>query len=207
MGTPVATTHTATVSSAVAAQERTWATNCCGCCCDMRTAVIWVNVVSLILTAPVAMLFILAEVEMNSGIDLTGANSTFYQDNNDDQLRNQTIEAMAQIEDSSNSVIVTAISFVVIRMLCSAIGIYGAVKYKAWPVMVSLVVYILEFIVNIIISHFVGLIMPAFFVYPHFFFLRELKRNIHGHAAELPGVEMAEAGHTVEPLTDQGRIV
>jgi len=195
-------THsTTTVASAVVAEERTWATNCCGCCCDMRTAVIWVNIVSLILTVPLAMLFVGGTVAMNS-VDMTDANSEFYENIEDDQLRDQTIEAMAQMEDSSNGIMAAAISIVVIRMLCSAIGIYGAVKYKVWPVMVSLVAYIVEFVSSAIMLNILGLIMPVFFAYPHFFFIRELKRNVHAAdiAENLPKVEMAEVGQTVEPL-------
>ena len=201
-------TTATTVASAVVAKERTWATNCCGCCCDMRTAVIWVNIVSLILTVPLAMLFVGSTVVINS-VDMTDANSDFYQNIEDDQLRDQTIEAMAQMKGSSNGIMIAVISLVVIRMLCSAIGIYGAVKYKIWPVMVSLVAYIAEFIVNIIAFNFLGLIMPAFFAYPHIFFIRELKRNIHAAniAENLPKVEMAEVDHTVEPLPVQARIV
>ena len=175
----------------------------------MRTAVIWVNIVSLILTVPLAMLFVGGTVAMNS-VDMTDANSDLYQNIEDDQIREQTIEAMAQMKGSSNSAMVAAISLVVVRMLCSAIGIYGAIQYKVWPVVVSLVAYIAEFVINIIIFHIFGLIMPAFFAYPHFFFVRELKRNIHAAdiAENLPKVEMADVGHiTVEPLPVQARIV
>jgi len=203
MGTPVATPPYAT-ASAVVAEERTWATNCCGCCCDMRTAVIWVNVVSLILAVPGTMLLLAGTVAMNS-VDMTDAD--LYENIEDDQLREQTIEAMSQMTDASKGIMAAIISAVAVHMLCSAIGIYGAVKYKVWAVVVSLVAYIAVFVLNAIALNFLGLLMPAFFAYPHYFFIRELKRNIHAiHIAEnLPKVEMAEVSS--EPLPAEARIV
>eukprot|EP01083_Nonionella_stella_P009575 27522_1 len=98
---------------------------------------------------------------------------------------------------------------VVIRMICSVLGIYGATKYKVWPVMVSLVAFLMEFVFNAVVLNFLGLIMPGFFAYPHLFFIRELKRNAHaGHIAEnLPTVEMADVDEAIEPLPVQARIV
>ena len=96
-----------------------------------------------------------------------------------------------------------------LEYICSVLGIYGATKYKVWPVMVSLVAFLMEFVFNAVVLNFLGLIMPGFFAYPHLFFIRELKRNAHaGHIAEnLPKVEMADVEEAIEPLPVQARIV
>jgi len=197
------------VASAVVAERRTWATNCCGCCCDMRTAVIWVNVVSLIFTIPLALIFVSSATAMNS-VDFTDAD--FYQGIDDDEVAAQTAETMAQMNEmmgATNGIMAGVIAVVVIRMICSVIGIYGATKYKVWPVMVSLVAFLMEFVFNAVVLNFLGLIMPGFFAYPHLFFIRELKRNAHaGHIAEnLPKVEMADVEEAIEPLPVQARNV
>ena len=202
-------TTTPVVASAVVAERRTWATNCCGCCCDMRTAVIWVNVVSLIFTIPLALIFVSSATAMNS-VDFTDAD--FYQGIDDDEVAAQTAETMAQMNEmmgATNGIMAGVIAVVVIRMICSVIGIYGATKYKVWPVMVSLVAFLMEFVFNAVVLNFLGLIMPGFFAYPHLFFIRELKRNAHaGHIAEnLPKVEMADVEEAIEPLPVQARNV
>ena len=204
-------TITPVVTSAVVAERRTWATNCCGCCCDMRTAVIWVNVVSLIFTIPLALIFVSGTTAMNS-VDFTDADADFYQNIEDDEVRDQTIEAMAQMNEmkgASNDIMAGVITMVVIRMICSVLGIYGATKYKPDLVAVCLVSFLNEFVFNAIVLNFLGLIMPGFFAYPHLFFIRELKRNAHaGHIAEhLPTVEMADVDEAIEPLPVQARIV
>eukprot|EP01083_Nonionella_stella_P275239 934685_1 len=140
-------TTTPFAASAVLAERRTWATNCCGCCCDMRTAVIWVNVVSLIFTIPLALIFVSGTTAMNY-VDFTDADADFYQNIEDDEVRDQTIEAMDEMKGATNGIMAGVIAMVVIRMICSVLGIYGATKYRPDLVMVSLCAFLMEIVFN-----------------------------------------------------------
>jgi hypothetical protein len=59
-----------------------------------------------------------------------------------------------------------------------AIGIYGALYYKAWAVMVSVLGYVISIITAIGALSFVGLVLPILFLYPHVVFITEMQNEV-----------------------------
>jgi hypothetical protein len=131
---------------------------CCGCCCDVRRAVIIVNTVNIVIC-----LFALLGISVLSRIDPATI---------DDD------EARAKIESISDMQIDMGIAEVVIQIICQSIGIYGAVCYNQYLVGVSLLCYVAIFIVDLVQLELLGAIAVAFFAYPSVFFIKQMRNGI-----------------------------
>eukprot|EP00339_Tiarina_fusa_P019741 CAMPEP_0117016332 /NCGR_PEP_ID=MMETSP0472-20121206/12889_1 /TAXON_ID=693140 ORGANISM="Tiarina fusus, Strain LIS" /NCGR_SAMPLE_ID=MMETSP0472 /ASSEMBLY_ACC=CAM_ASM_000603 /LENGTH=184 /DNA_ID=CAMNT_0004720349 /DNA_START=46 /DNA_END=600 /DNA_ORIENTATION=- len=135
--------------------------SCCGCCCDMRRAVIIVNAIMM----AVMLLAIIGLVIGVEFLEITAANA------DDDQVK-QMGEQVASLP----------LGFLIVRnvllAVLFAVGIPGAVKYNAGMVQVACVGYAIKLVFDIQEGAIVDIIMDGFFVYPHFYFLKEMKENI-----------------------------
>jgi hypothetical protein len=139
-----------------------------GGCCDVRRAVIIVNIIS-------ASFAFIGLVTMGSFMAATSASSSVTYD--DDEVQ----EAMAAFNEASLSMGV-AIALIAIRMIANGLGIYGAVTYNIWLVGVSLLVYCFDFVMGAVTGNLIGLLMAALFAYPHFFFIKEVRSGIMSEA-------------------------
>ena len=70
------------------------------------------------------------------------------------------------------------VGFMVVRLICNALGIYGAHSFDARWVSVSLAAYVVEFVFGLLRFDLVGLVVSAFFAYPHVFFIQEVRSGI-----------------------------
>lgn len=153
-------------------KPRTWATHCCGCCCDMRTAVITVNLVT-IGQLLFSLLFALVVLPKKLG-SMSFDDDTLY----DDEMKELMKEQYGNLSTKYNEVLPTfmpiLLTIAAIRTIFASAGIYGAVKYSVGPVVVGLAGYVLAFLFHAFHVHPPGAIQAAFFAYPHYFFMREL---------------------------------
>ena len=135
--------------------------SCFGCCCDMRRAVIIVNIIMLVLTFLTAIFTI-------AGVEFLRENSQLF---TDDEVQ----EAAEELES-----VPLALLFVLLLVECFffAFGIIGALKYVKWMVYVALAGYVLSFVANIIYLNIGALVLGALFAYPHLFFIREMDKRI-----------------------------
>ena len=134
---------------------------CCGGCCDMRRAVIIVDAVGIFICIFYAIYFaILAKV-----VEETDS-PTF-----DAQTKDQVEGMMIKMEH-------VFLTLMAIKIPLNGLGIYGAVKFKFWPVGVALAAYTVEFIIDMFAFNIGGLLLAGFFAYPHVVFLRELKSGV-----------------------------
>lgn len=129
---------------------------CCGVCCDMRRAVIIVNIIM--------------------SLDL-GLFSVLWALN----LTNQAVFTSALAEEFNYYSIggfgIAAI--LTIRVLFCLAGIVGAVKYSAIGVGLALAGYAFAFVMSLIGGvNLIGMIMAVFFAYPHVFFIKEVRSGI-----------------------------
>ena len=84
-------------------------------------------------------------------------------------------EASVAFEDvNSGWIIIVGI----IQIICYSIGAYGAVQFNASFVWVALVMHLVALLGSFITFNIIGIIMIAFFIYPHVFFLREMRAGI-----------------------------
>ena len=72
-----------------------------------------------------------------------------------------------------------AIIFVmIIQLICYAIGAYGAVQFNVGMVSVAMVCHIVSVIGNLVAANIPGVIMIGLFIYPHVFFIKEMRAGV-----------------------------
>jgi hypothetical protein len=134
---------------------------CCGGCCDVRRAVIIVNIVGLA-TNGLMLIFFLAGAsflnQMASALD-------------DDQ-------AVSDAHSTLDFGAVGIVTYSIVHMAAQGIGIYGAIHYNQLMVGLCFVFYVISFIVSGVQVSIVGLVINGFFGYPHFYFLKEVRSGI-----------------------------
>uniref|UniRef100_A0A7S2EL06 Uncharacterized protein n=1 Tax=Trieres chinensis TaxID=1514140 RepID=A0A7S2EL06_TRICV len=144
---------------------------CCGGCCDMRRAVIIVNIISVafgVLTIPFISL----------GYSVLNASSDFSSAMTDAMDDDEAKQAFADVEKAAGASLGFLIFFTVAKLVCYSCGIYGAMSYNIWLVGISLVAYGLDFIYALTNGSILALLLPGFFAYPHVFFIKEVKEGI-----------------------------
>lgn len=96
-------------------------------------------------------------------------------DYDDDEMK-AAIEGMDTAEMGGS--IGLAIGMTLLRLLFNALGIYGAMMYKVWPVAGSLAVFALEFVFAMITVNIGGMVLFGFFAYPHYFLIQEMRSGV-----------------------------
>ncbi|OEU22093.1 hypothetical protein FRACYDRAFT_232247 [Fragilariopsis cylindrus CCMP1102] len=152
-----------------------WSTKCCGCCCDMRQSVIAVNMISIGMLVMAIVLQIVGSFDTELDDDI--------------------------IQEINKIFVPVFIAVNIVFAIFYSLGIYGAYKNKIWPVVISLGGHIAYFGISVFMVDLAGVILSLFFVYPHIFFIRELKQkrnstssNGNANANVTDNVEMAEIG-------------
>ena len=162
----------------------------------MRRAVIIVNSISLVFTALgfLSTVGSLAFADKLGGtvgkvlnsLDDDGNFTVFNAD--DDLFGNLTDDALPSKQDVEKSFDAAmqqarhvAMVFLVIHaimMPLKACAISGAIKYSVLGVYLGLLGYIIEFVYKAISMNIVGMILPAFFAYPHVVLVNEMKSGV-----------------------------
>jgi hypothetical protein len=146
-------------------KQRKQGHKCCGGCCDMRRAVIIVNTINIVLIVIGTIMLIIAH---NSNVHL----EKIY---NDDEVKSQVETAMAAVQKMPLGAL---IAFEILQIVVYAAGIVGALRYNIYLVGVSMAGYCFAIAVNLMTLNIFGLICPAFFAYPHLFFIQEVRKGI-----------------------------
>jgi hypothetical protein len=131
-----------------------------GCCCDMRRAVIIVDIINTVF-ASLNLLAILT-------FTLFGSNLTDSFD--DDVTKNDMAIA--------TSYPVVAIVMAVFALVCPVLGIVGAARYSGWMVIVPAVWYCVDMVISILSSSPAGAALAVMFIYPHIFLFKQLNKGI-----------------------------
>lgn len=143
----------------LAPNSSNYQTLCFGCCCDFRRAVLIVNGISIGMK-----LLIMFGVAI--GISYIGSNlDDIEKDIDDDEVRKQ-VDSMFK----SGSVVGFEIIFELIESISIGLhvcGIYGALKFKKWGVIVAGVAYSLQLLSGLISADFGNIIVSSLFLYPH----------------------------------------
>lgn len=136
---------------------------CCGFCCDVRRAVIIVNIVSIVLQ--VFIMFALPA-------------SASYIKNNPDEF--DTDDKQKEQLDNINwgSVLGIGFMFIVVYL----VGIIGAIRYNVCMIGFAGLSYfinmILAFVFGSIPSSFIQALVPALFLYPHIVLIQEIRTGL-----------------------------
>jgi len=130
---------------------------CCGGCCDMRRAVITVNIINASLLALGLMSFVYS--------------STYdYEDVDDDEVK----DAYTSLDTGMGGLI----AITAVKLVLSLVGIYGAYTYNVVMVGISCACYFLEAVFAFVFFNIGGLVYASLFAYPHFFFIREARAGV-----------------------------
>ena len=132
---------------------------CCGGCCDVRRAVIVVNLVSigLLLFGLVGMIVVKKNV---SAMEFT------------DDATKTAMEEFAALP------LAPLIAGFVVPIVMDAVGLAGAIIYNKWMVGVAGVFYCVLIVFDLLQLNVPGVIYNAFFAYPHFFLIKEINMGI-----------------------------
>lgn len=134
--------------------------NCCGRCCDMRRAVIVVNIVNLVLVA-MGLFSVLAARAASANADQV----------DDDELS-------SALEEFRSLPLGAFLAIQITKIVLSVVGIVGAVKFHQIMVGLSMAAYAFDAVAALIGLNVVGLLYAGFFAYPHGFFIKEVRDGI-----------------------------
>jgi hypothetical protein len=133
---------------------------CCGGCCDVRRAVIIINLVTIAMTI-LALMGSLSLRQMDSG--------EVYPDDDVNQ---------ANIAELTNAPLGVMIAHVVIKIILSTLGVLGAMKFNMYMVGLAAASYFFDMVLGFIGLSVIVVVTQALFLYPHFFLIKEIREGI-----------------------------
>jgi hypothetical protein len=134
-------------------------TLCFNCCCDFRRAVLIVNAITIGVK-------LLVMMGVAIGISYIGKNlEDVENDIADDDVRKQVDSLFKSGTVAGFEIFFEIIESVSIGL--HACGIYGALKFKRWGIVVSGTAYALNLFGSVISADFGGIIVSSLFLYPH----------------------------------------
>eukprot|EP00525_Craspedostauros_australis_P010704 CAMPEP_0198114824 /NCGR_PEP_ID=MMETSP1442-20131203/6090_1 /TAXON_ID= /ORGANISM="Craspedostauros australis, Strain CCMP3328" /LENGTH=245 /DNA_ID=CAMNT_0043772219 /DNA_START=72 /DNA_END=809 /DNA_ORIENTATION=+ len=158
-------------------QQQKIGTNCCGCCCDFRRAVIVVSIISLVFGA-LGVLGALAEND-------EAAPGQEEWENEEVKVYNEEVETANLVSG-------------IIGLVMAGVSLFGALQYNAIAVGISVAYSIISFIVGIIVSeqaisevedetgstinatggYVIGAVILGLFLYPSIGFIMEVRSGV-----------------------------
>lgn len=133
--------------------------NCCGCCCDTRRAVIVVNIISLSFGALAV-------------LSLLMVTSDKYAQQFDDD------ETQTALNEIDGAAVGMTIGFALIGIICNGAGLFGAIKFNKWGIIIAGLWYVAECIRSLVFFDVIGAIVAGFFAYPHAYFYIEMNEGV-----------------------------
>mmetsp|Transcript_5557 Transcript_5557/g.16483 ORF Transcript_5557/g.16483 Transcript_5557/m.16483 type:complete len:187 (-) Transcript_5557:369-929(-) len=135
---------------------------CCGGCCDVRRAVIIVDIIMIIFLTFITITILL-------GYELVELAAR------EDDASEDTIETANQLKHAHIGWIIL---YHLLQIVGYAFAIQGAVKFNRKLVLAGFVVYCASFTMNLLVFDLVGMLLTGFFAYPHFYLAKEIEENV-----------------------------
>ena len=164
--------------SAVNIDERTDGTEppvppphiCCKVCCDCRRACLVLNLISIGLQ-------IFAMIFVTVGATFFSQDLQEIEQELDD---NEVIEEIDSFLDAGGiKILEMAFDFIsIISIGLHACGVYGAIYFKPWGIIVAGSAYGLKCVLAVLSLDLGTLLQSGFFFYPHYIFVEEMKQGI-----------------------------
>lgn len=135
--------------------------SCCGGCCDMRRAVVFVNLINIFFTILVVFLLTLTESFSQHADEI-------YDD-----------DAVKDVMHKFNEMpIGLLIGVMVIKIVMNVVGVVGAVNFNIYMVAVSAAVYLFMAAIALIALNPFVFVYAGCFAYPHFVFIHEVCKGV-----------------------------
>jgi len=151
---------------------------CCGCCCDMKTAVTAVDIISVFFSAVVLFLWVPGMRMMSSDEFQEQYNEAITEAYDDDHLTNLFHTSMQSANDMLEEAIPIITVASIVSLFAFSLGIFGSTKIKIWPVAIALFAHVGNFAIFCTFFLFVPAIISFFFAYPHVIFIVEVRKGI-----------------------------
>lgn len=111
------------------------------------------------------------------GFGFLGGLATRNLANNADNLYDD--DAMiASMEQFKGTPIGVALAVLGAQILAAVCGIVGGVKFNVHLTAIAAISYIVTFVLGLVSLNIVGLVYNGFFLYPHVFFIQEMRKGI-----------------------------
>lgn len=142
----------------------------CGRCCDVRRATLAVNILTIVMN----LLFMIA---MFFGFEFVMKNADAIAEDMDDDEAKEAFENFAK--SGSLQLLEAFVDiFFVVSIALHAIGVYGALKYQVWAVMVAAISYGIAFTIALLGFNIMNMFLTGLFLYPHIVLIKEIKEGI-----------------------------
>ncbi|CAB9511217.1 expressed unknown protein [Seminavis robusta] len=135
-----------------------------GCMCDMRRAVIAVDVISIVL----------AVIEVCVAITALALFDEISQTTNDDVFSGW----VKTNKHASEALLGFVIGFGFVAILFYSLGIYGAANFNQCMVCAALVYHCIAVFANLVSLNIPGILLSGLFVYPHVMLFREIRLGV-----------------------------
>mmetsp|Transcript_35478 Transcript_35478/g.55240 ORF Transcript_35478/g.55240 Transcript_35478/m.55240 type:complete len:216 (-) Transcript_35478:206-853(-) len=142
----------------------------CNCCCDVRRATLVVNGITIVWNLLVMLLMFIGFEFLVKNADQIAA------DMDDDEAAND-LKAMAS--NGSLGWLEAAIDiFFMFSIVLHGFGVYGALKYEVWAIVVAAVAYGIGLAFAVLGLDFMNIFMKGMFLYPHLVLIKEIREGI-----------------------------
>ena len=133
---------------------------CCGCCCDTRRAVLIINILYFLLTLGMVIILWVGKELVQWTASHGGKNDSDLQ---------QDEQELAQVP------VGRLLFLLAIQMTLYACGILGAIQFRPPLIGAAIVAYLTGFAIAAWYGHWISIAINLVSMYPHFFFLKEMK--------------------------------
>ena len=142
----------------------------CGCCCDTRRATLIINGISVVMKFITMILLFVGVKFIEKNYEQIEADMSNDEDRKqfDLMVHNGTFELFEGFTDL----------FLFFSMLMHICGIYGALKFKPWAIIVAAVAYGLGLLLALLSMSIFQIVFMGLFLYPHIILLKEIQSGI-----------------------------
>ena len=142
----------------------------CNCCCDCRRACLVINAISIVLKIVMICIVGIGGKYISNNIQQIET------DIDDDAYRKQVDQF---VEEGGIQIVETVVDFFsMISIGLHICGIYGALQFKQWGIIVAGSTYTVSLLFGVLALDFGAVVMGGLFLYPHIMMYKEMKEGI-----------------------------
>ena len=142
----------------------------CNCCCDCRRACLVINAISIVLKIVMICIVGIGGKYISNNIQQIET------DIDDDAYRKQVDQF---VEEGGIQIVETVVDFFsMISIGLHPCGIYGAIHFKQWGIIVAGSTYTVSLLFGVLALDFGAVVMGGVFLYPHIIMYKEMKEGI-----------------------------
>lgn len=136
-----------------------------GCCCDVRRAVLILNILTIVMSfVSMIVFFVFVRMTQDHASEITEEMS--------EDMSEEDFKTYLNVFEGFMD------AFMLISIFLHAFGVHGALKYKTWAIKVAAVAYGIPFTWAVLNFDFVTFILGGVFLYPHIVLIKEIETGV-----------------------------